>query len=349
MVVQLRYRFRVYPTAPQRAMLARTFGCVRTVYNDAIAVRRAAYAQGLPYPSKTVLSKMLIKEAKGTPERAWLSEVSAVALQQALVDVDQAFRNFFDSLGSERKGPRVGPPRFKRRSGQQSARFTRNARFRVLGSGRLRLPKIGDLKVAWSRELPSEPSSVTVVKTPTGKYFASFVVTVADLAEVLEPVGDPEAETGIDLGIKSFAVLRGGKVIENPKFFARMERQLKKAQRAFSRKQKGNRNREKARLKVARVHERVRAQREDWLNKQVKALVGENQALYAEDLNVKSLSHGRAAKSVHDAAWGAFLRKLESKAIRRGRTFVKVAPDFPSTRLCSTCGALTGPKGLGPV
>ncbi|WP_233163422.1 RNA-guided endonuclease InsQ/TnpB family protein [Glycomyces salinus] len=240
----------------------------------------------------------------------------------------------------------MGPPRFKRRSNMQSIRFTRNARFNVLDNGRLRVPKIGDLKVAWSRDLPSAPSSVTVIKTPTGEYYASFVVSVDDDTDALEPIPDEDAETGIDLGLKPFAVMRGGKVIDNPKFFKRMERKLKKAQRALSRKQQGSSNRAKARIKVARVHERVRQQRNDWLDKQVKAIVAENQGIYVETLGVKGLSRGRAAKSIHDAAWGAFLGKLESKAQRAGRTFGKVARDFPSTRLCSTCGALTGPKGL---
>lgn len=343
--VHLRYSFRIYPTNPQRAALAGAFGCARVVYNDAVAARRDAHREGRPYPKLNELSRRLITEAKCTPERSWLGEVSAVVLQQALADAERAWSSFFASLAGKRPGRRVGPPRFKRRSARQAIRFTRNARFKVLSSRRLRLPKIGDIKVAWSRELPAEPSSVTVIKTPTGKYYASFVVAVDDEAEALVPIENPEAETGIDLGLKSFAVLRGGKAIENPKFFKRMERKLKKAQRAFSRKQKGSLNREEARLKVARVHEQVQNQRDDWLDKQVKALVGENQALYTEDLNVKGLARGRSGKSVHDAAWGAFLKKLESKAARCGRTFVKIARDFPSTQLCSVCGALTGPKG----
>lgn len=301
--MKLRYTFRAYPTLPQRRSLARAFGCARVVYNDVVAARKDAYREGLPYPMLKELSRRLITEAKRTPDRSWLGDVSAVVLQQALADAERAWSNFFASLNGKRRGPRVGLPRFKRRGSRQAIRFTRNAGFRVLGNGRLRLPKIGSLKVAWSRESPVDPSSVTIVREPTGKYFVSFVLDVSDGAESLEPLEDPEAETGVDLGLKSFAVLRGGKVIENPKFFARMERRLKRAQRELSRKQRGSKNREKARVKVARVHERVRNQRDDWLNKQVKTLVSENQALYVEDLNVKGLARGRAAKSVHDASW----------------------------------------------
>ncbi|GAB3220505.1 RNA-guided endonuclease TnpB family protein [Glycomyces halotolerans] len=342
----LRYRYRIYPTRPQRQSLAQAFGCARVVYNDAVAARKHAHAEALPYPTTAVLSKTLITEAKHTRERAWLGEVSAVVLQQALADADRARRNFFASLKGKRAGARIGPPRFKRRSNTQSIRFTRNARFAVLGNGRLRLPKIGDLKVAWSRELPSAPSSVTVIKTPTGRYYASFVVELDDGAELAEPLEDPEAETGIDLGLKSFAVLRGGKVIESPKFFRKLERKLKKAQRSLSRKQQGSANRAKARVRVAKVHEKIKHSRSDWVDKQVKTIVAENQGIYVEDLHVKALSRGRAAKSVQDAAFGMFLARLESKAQRAGRTFAAVDRYFPSTRLCSACGVLTGPKGL---
>ncbi|MEU5870452.1 RNA-guided endonuclease TnpB family protein [Glycomyces sp. NPDC047369] len=337
----LRYRFRIYPTLPQRAGLARSFGCARVVFNDAVAARNAAFAAGEAFPSTAILSKRLITEAKRTPERAWLSEVSSVVLQQALADCDRAYKNFFDSLKGKRGGARMGPPRFRRRTAAQSIRFTRNACFRVLGNGRLRLPKIGDLRVAWSRELPSEPTSVTVIKSATGKYYASFVVSL-DSGEMMPSV---ESEAGIDLGLKDFAVLSSGKVIENPRFFRRMERKLAKAQRALSRKNKGSANWAKTRLVVAKAHEKTRNRRDDWINQQVATLVRENQALYVEDLSVRGLARGRASKSIHDAALGMFANRLESKAARAGRTFVRVARWFPSTRLCSACGVLDGPKG----
>nr|WP_255672515.1 transposase [Glycomyces amatae] len=342
----MRYRYRIYPTAPQRQSLARSFGCARVVYNDAVAARKHAHREGLPYPATTALSKALITDAKHTTERAWLSEVSAVVLQQALADADRAYKNFFASIKGKRAGSRIGPPRFKKRSNTQSIRFTRNARFAVLGNGRLHLPKIGNLKVAWSRDLPSAPSSVTIIKTPTGRYYASFVVLVDDGAELAEPIPDEDAETGIDLGLKSFAVLRGGKVIDSPKFFRKLERKLKKAQRALSRKTKGSANRAKARIKVAKIHEKIKHTRADWVDKQVHRIVAENQGIYVEDLHVKGLAKSRMSKSTADAAFGMFLTRLESKAARTGRTFVRVDRYFPSTRSCSACGALTGPKGL---
>lgn len=342
----LRYRYRIYPTAPQRAALSRLFGCCRVVYNDAVAARKSAFAEGKAYPTRAELSKRLLTEAKRTEAREWLSKVSSVPLQQALADADRAYKNFFSSLKGTRKGPRVRPPCFRRRTGAQTARFTRNARFEVLANGRLRLPKIGAVEVAWSRELPSDPSSVTVIRAPTGKYYASFVVDVDPAVSTPEPLEDLEAETGIDLGLTDFAVLRGGRTIASPRFFKRLERKLKKAQRALSRRAKGSVNRARARLRVARIHEQVKHKRLDWVDKQVATIVAENQGIYVEDLHVKGLARGRAAKSWHDVAVGMFLARLESKAARTGRTFVKVNRYFPSTQLCSACGLLAGPKGL---
>ncbi len=342
--VHLRYRYRIYPTRPQRQTLARLFGCVRTVYNDAVAARTTAFAAGLPYPTTAELDKLLITKAKRTPERAWLADVATVPLQQALRDCHDAYRNFFESMKGKRAGKRVGPPKFKRRSGTQTARFTR-ASFNTR-KGTLYVARVGHLEVAWSRELPAPPSSVTVIRTRTGKYFASFVVNIDESTDLLEPLTDVDAETGIDLGLKDFAVLRGGRAIESPKFFRQMERKLKKAQRALSRKEKGSANRAKARLKVAKIHEQVKNRRDDWLDKQVLMLVRENQALYVEDLAVGGLDRGRVAKSMHDAAFGMFLTRLEAKAARTGRTFVKVDRFFPSTQMCSNCGVLAGPKGF---
>ncbi|MFE3661060.1 RNA-guided endonuclease InsQ/TnpB family protein, partial [Streptomyces sp. NPDC059165] len=173
--MQLRYSFRLYPSAGQRSALARVFGCVRVVYNDALRARETARSEGMPFPKTGDLSTALITEAKNTPERAWLGEVSVVALQQSLRDLDAAYRNFFDGLKGKR--PRMGAPRFKsKRDTRQSVRFTANARWSITTGGKLRLPKIGDVQVKWSRSLPSSPSTVTVVKDSVGRYFASFVV-----------------------------------------------------------------------------------------------------------------------------------------------------------------------------
>ncbi|WP_445529615.1 RNA-guided endonuclease InsQ/TnpB family protein, partial [Streptomyces cyslabdanicus] len=251
--MQLRYVFRLDPTPGQRIALARAFGCARVVYNDAVAARERARAAGQPFPTAAVLSKTLLTEAKKTSERHWLGEVSAVVLQQALRDVETAYRNFFTSLKGRRKGPKVGAPRFKsRKDARQAIRFTANARWKITATGRLNLPKIGEVRVKWSRSLPAVPSSVTVTKDAAGRYFASFVVDTDPAADAAR-MPDTDRTVGIDLGLTHFAVLSDGTKIDSPRFLRRAEKKLKKAQRELSRKQKGSKNRAKARLKVARA------------------------------------------------------------------------------------------------
>ncbi len=340
--VQLRYNVRLYPTAGQRQALARAFGCARTVFNDGLRLRREAHERGLPYVADAELSKRVITQAKTTPERAWLGEVSAVVLQQALADLNTAYRNFFSSLAGTRKGPKVAAPRYRsKRDRRQAVRFTRNARFQVTAGGKLRLPKIGDVDVRWSRDLPSEPSSVTVVKDAAGRYFASFVVEAGD-----EPLPETAGEVGIDLGLTHFAVLSDGRKIGNPRFLRRAERRLKKAQRVLSRKAKGSNNREKAVVKVARAYAKVADARRDFAHKLSTQIIRENQTVVVEDLCVKGLARTKLAKSVHDAGWARFTAMLAYKAARHGRLFVRIDRWFPSSKLCSACGALAGSMPL---
>jgi putative transposase len=339
--MQLRYNYRLYPTAGQRQSLARAFGCARVVFNDAVAARRDAWADGQRKVSDADLSKRLT-EVKSTPERAWLGEVSSVVLQQALADAGVAHRNWLSSLSGKRKGPKLGSPRFRsRRDNRQAIRFTKNARFAVMPGGKLRLPKIGDVPVRWSRGLPSDPSSVTVILDAAGRYHASFVVETDDA-----PLPPVDADVGIDLGLTSFAVTSSGRVIENPRYLRKAERRLKRAQQALSRKVKGSKNRAKARVRVAKAHARVADARKDFAHNLSTSLIRENQAVYVEDLCVKGLARTRLAKSVHDAGWGLFTRLLEEKAARYGRTFAKIDRWFPSSQICSACGVKDGPKPL---
>jgi putative transposase len=339
--VKLRYKYRLYPAPAQRAALARAFGCARVVFNDGLRIRREAHAAGLPYVTDAELSARLTR-VKATPERAWLGEVSAVVLQNALADLNAAYRNFFASLKGQRKGPKMGPPKFRsRKDHRQAARFTANAWFKVLPNGRLRLPKIGDVPVRWSRPLPSEPSSVTVIKDPAGRYFASFVIE-AKPGILLEA----EPVVGLDLGLTSFAVLSDGRKITAPRFLRRAKKKLRRRQRDLSRKQQGSRNRDKARVKVARAHARVADARRDFHHQLSTKLIRENQAVAVEDLAVRGLTRTRLAKSVHDAGWSAFVAMLEYKARMYGREFHRISRWAPTSQVCSACGAKDGHKPL---
>jgi putative transposase len=340
--VLVRYRYRVYPTPGQAQALARAFGCARVVFNDSLAAREAAYLAGDKI-TDTEVQRQVITLAKTTSERAWLGDAPSVALVQACNDARRAYRNWFDALAGRRKGRKVGRPRFRRKQGKQSIRLTRNG-FSLRGD-RLYVAKVGELRVRWSRGLPSVASSVTVIREPDGRYYASFVVDVE-----LTPLPAVEREAGVDLGLTTFATIAttDGTIqsMANPRFLRRKERALGRAQRALSRKAKGSANRAKARVRVAVLHRKVRQTRLDHAHKTALRLIRENQVVHVEDLSIVGMARTRLAKSVHDAGWGQFLRVLEEKANRYGRSVSRVGRWFPSTRLCSACGVISDPKPL---
>ena len=337
-VVKVRYRYRLYPSPGQRQALKRAFGCARVVYNDCLRVRDEAYAAG-DRISDTEVQRRAITLAKLTPERAWLGEVASVALVQACQDARRAYKNWFDSLKGRRKGPKIRHPRPRRKHGRQSIRLTRNG-FALHGE-RLYVAKVGDVRVEWSRDLPSVPSSVTVIREPDGRYYASFVVERG-----IAPLPACDREVGIDLGLNSLAVTSDGELIDNPRFLRKAQRRLRRAQRVLSRRQKGSANRAKARRRVAVVHRKVRDARLDHAHKVALRLVRDNQALYAEDLAVSGLMRTRLAKSVTDAGWTQLMRCIEDKAAQYGRSFARIGRFEPTSQVCSACGMNDGPKPL---
>jgi putative transposase len=338
----VRYRYRIDPTSAQREALARAFGCARVVYNDALTERHRAYQAGERL-SDTEVQRRVITQAKRTPERAWLTEVASVALVQACQDARRAYRNWFDSLTGKRKGRRIGRPRFRTKHGRQSIRLTRNG-FAFRGT-RLYVAKVGQVRVRWSRELPSAPSSVTVIREPDGRYYASFVVE-----RNLTPLPPVSRTAGIDLGLVAFATIAASdgtiETLANPRHLRAAQRRLIRAQRNLSRKQKGSKNRTKARLRVAVAHRRVRDQRADHHHKLALRLIRENQTIAVEDLAVAGLARTRLAKSVHDAGWTMFVRLLEAKAAQHDRQVVRIGRWTPTSQTCSMCGYRDGPKPL---
>jgi putative transposase len=340
--MQVRYRYRLDPTPAQQVALARAFGCARVVYNDALAERQRAYQAGEKL-SDTEVQRRVVTVAKQTPERAWLAEVASVALVQACQDARRAYRNWFDSLSGKRKGRRVGHPRFRTKRSRQSIRLTRNGF--VLHGERLYLAKVGKLRVRWSRELPSVPSSVTVIRELDGRYYASFVVQRDPT-----PLPAVDRAVGVDLGLATFATIATSdgtvETVANPRHLRVAERRLASAQRQLARKQKGSANRAKARCRVAVAHRKVRDRRADHHHKLALRLIRENQAVAVEDLSVAGLARTRLAKSVHDAGWALFVRLLGEKAVQHGRTVVQVGRFKPTSQICSVCGVNDGPKPL---
>src|SRR5829696_4281704 len=310
----VRYRYRIDPTGVQRQALARAFGCSRVV-----------------------------TRAKRTPERAWLAEVASVALVQACQDGRRAYRNWFDSRSGRRKGRQIGHPRFRTKHGAQSIRLTRNG-FALHGT-KLYVAKVGDLRVRWSRALPSVPSSVTVIREPDGRFYASFVVERDPTP--LPPVA---RTAGIDLGLAWLAAVAGSdgtvEQVANPRHLRAAQRQLARAQRQLARKRKGSANRAKAHRRLATAHRRVRDRRADHHHKLALRLIRENQVVAVEDLCVAGLGRTRLAKSVHDAGWATFVRLLEDKAAQHGRRVVKIGRWEPTSQICSACRHRDGPKPL---
>jgi len=317
-------------------MLARVFGSCRVVFNDALRVREEAYRNGLKL-SNSSIQRRVITVAKTTAERAWLVEVPSVALVQSVNDSHRVWRNFFDSHTGKRRR-RVGRPRMKsKKDHRQSFRLTRNG-FTVRPNGRLFLAKVGEVRIRWSRDLPSDPSSVTIIREPDGHFYASFVVDVEPT-----PLRALETEAGVDLGITRLATIAandGARTdVANPKYLTRKLRKLRRLEREKCRRQKGSNNRNKTRQKVAMAHDEVARSRLDYQHKQALALIRKNQVIYVEDLNIAGMVRNRQlARSISDAGWGQFVRIIGEKADRYGRTVHQVSRWLASSKTCSACG-----------
>ncbi len=320
------YKYRFYPSDEQKRILAQTFGCCRYVYNWALRERTDAYYQHGErlYYEGTAQRLVLLKKQEDT---IWLNEVSSVTLQQALRHLDRAFRNFFEG--------RAEYPTFKKKRHQQSATYASNAF--VWDGHTLTLAKMdAPLDIRFHRPLPDrcKPSSVTITKDEADRYFVSILVE-----EDIKALEVTPKTMGLDLGLKSMVITSDGQTYGNPKFFAKDEKKLAKAQRRHAKKKKGSKNRAKARLKVARIHKKIADRRRNYQHQLSTKIIGENQVICIESLSVKNMVQNHClAKAISDVGWSEFTRQLEYKAEWYGRTLVKIDKWYPSSKRCFDCG-----------
>lgn len=320
--MKVRYTFRCYPTDIQAQELSRVFGHSRFVYNWGLRHRTDAWANGEKINYNQ--SSAALTALKKTPECAWLNEVSCVPLQQSLRNLQTAFGNFFSG--------RTKYPTFKSKRSRQSAEYTTSA-FKYADSV-LGLSKVGKLKVRWSRPFSSQPTTVTISKTPTGRYYVSLV-----LDETPVTFAKTGKSIGVDLGINRLATLSNGERIPNLRFTRKYEKKLAKAQKSLSRKVKGSGRWNRQRIKVARVHETIGNARKDHLDKVTTDLVRRFDVIAVEDLNVRGMvKNHKLAKHLSDASFGRFVTMLEYKAAWRGKQVRKLDRFFPSSKRCSSCG-----------
>ena len=320
------YKYRIYPTSEQKLYLAKTFGCTRFIYNQMLADRIKSYQENKDLDIRTIKYPTPAQYKK---EYEWLKEVDSLALANAQMNLDKAYKNFF-------RDKSVGFPKFKSKKTNRFSYTTNNQNGTIsVEESFVKIPKLrSKIKIVLHRQFKGLIKSATISKTPSNQYYISILVDTENTQ--LPKNGN---SVGIDLGLKEFAVCSNGDRFDNPKNLRKYEKKLAKLQKDLSRKAKGSNNRYKARLKVAKLHQRIANQRKDFLHKLSTKIISENQVIVLEDLRVKNmLQNHKLAKVISEVSWAEFRKMLEYKASWNGREIVIAPSNYASSQLCSKCG-----------
>lgn len=318
------FKYRIYPNKKQQELINKTIGCCRFVYNYYLNKRIEIYKNDGKTFGYNACANDLTQLKK---QYTWLKEADSISLQQILKDLDTAYNNFFKGNNKF--------PKFKSKKNPKQSYRTQNVNNGIkIESNKIKLPKLGWVKFANSRSFEGKITSCTISKTNTNKYYISVLADV-EISEL--PIS--EKYIAFDLGIKDFLVTSDGEVINNPKILSKYENKLAKLQRQLAKKQKGSKNWNKQRIKIAKLHEKISNIRQDFLHKLSSKIINENQVIISEDLNIKGMiKNHNLAKAINDVSWGEFCRQIEYKANWYGRTYHKISRWYASSQTCSECG-----------